>query len=173
MIGERAPQFQLIDLEGNVYSLERLKGWIVVLNFWSAECDWCARVDDELKIFLNRWKKQVKVLWIASNANKSHDLITKIAIERTLTPVLIDENQLVANLYGAETTPHFFIVDEEGNTAYQGSWDDISFRQRVAKQKYVDQAVEALSHNLSPKINQTQPYGCMLVRVYDTNDSFN
>jgi peroxiredoxin len=167
MIEKKAPQFQLIDLEGNIYSLEDLKGWIVVLIFWSAECDWCARVDEELKTFLKHWKEQVKVLWIASNTNESRNLIAKVAKERALSPVLYDEAQNAANLFGAETTPHFFIVDTEGNLAYQGAWDDISFRQRAATQKYVPQVVEALMQNLTPKISQSTPYGCVLVRFTD------
>jgi peroxiredoxin len=169
MIGEKAPQFQLKDLDGNVYSLESLLGRIIVLNFWSAECEWCARVDNELKPFQNHWKEQVNVLWIASNANESHDLIEKVANERALKPVLLDEHQLAANLYGAETTPHFFVVNAVGNMVYQGSWDDISFRQRVATQKYVTQAIEELMQNLAPKISQTPPYGCVLVRFSETN----
>jgi peroxiredoxin len=167
MIEKKAYQFQLKDLAGNVYSLKDLKGWIVVIYFWSAECDWCARVDDELKPFLKRWKEQVKVLWIASNANESRNLIEKVANERSLTPVLFDEHQNTANLFGAETTPHFFIIDTEGNLAYQGAWDDISFRQRVATQKYVMQVIEALMQNLTPKVSQSTPYGCVLVRFSD------
>jgi len=167
MIEKKVPQFQLKDLEGNIYSLEDLKGWIIVLNFWSAECDWCARVDDELKTFLKGWKEQVKVLWIASNANETRELIEGVANERAIAPVLLDEHQQAANQYGVQTTPHFFVLDAKGEMAYQGSWDDISFRQRVATQMYVPQAVDALMQARTLKISQTPPYGCMLVRFSD------
>ena len=90
-IGEQAPLFQLPDLEGKLHSLEDYLGWIVVLNFWSAECDWCKRVDEELIHYLDAWKDRVKVLWIASNANESLDLIEKMAAERKLPTVLMDD----------------------------------------------------------------------------------
>lgn len=167
MIGDKAPQFQLIDLEGNVYSLEDLKGWIIVLYFWSAECDWCARVDNELMEFMKGWKEQVKVLWIASNAYEPRELIEEVANERAIAPVLLDEYQHTANRYGAQTTPHFFVLDAKGIMAYQGSWDDISFRHRVATQIYVPQAVDALMQARALKISQTPAYGCMLVRYSD------
>lgn len=168
-IGEKAPQFELNDLRGEVNSLARMHGWIVVLNFWSAECVWCERVDHELQRYLEEWKEQVKVLWIASNANESPDLIEKVANDRNLPTVLLDEHQKVADLYSVETTPQFFVVDAKGILAYQGSWDDITFRQRLATQTYVPQVVEALKQNLVPRISQTTPYGCMLVRLPDSN----
>jgi peroxiredoxin len=166
-IGEEAPKFQLSDLKSKLTSLYDMQGWIVVLNFWSAECVWCERVDHELTALLNPWKDQVKVLWIASNANESHELIEKVAIERNLPTVLLDTHQVVANLYGAQTTPHFFVVDANGKLRYQGAWDDITFRQRVAKQVYLPQVVEALRYNREPAVTQTPPYGCVLVRFFE------
>jgi len=167
MIGKEAPHFQLTELRGEVISFEGLLGGIIVLNFWSAECEWCERVDHELTVFEQRWKEKAKVLRIASNANESVDLIERIAQKRNLTTVLLDQYQEVANLYGAETTPHFFVVNAKGILAYQGAWDDITFRQRMATQAYVANAVEALLQNLTPQISQTPPYGCMLVRYQD------
>lgn len=162
--GMPAPQFQLFDLQGNLISLDELQGRIVILNFWSAECIWSERVDQELLSYLNSWKARVKVLWIASNINETRDLIVKVAKKRQIPLVLLDDHLKVVDLYGAQTTPHFFVVDDQGRLAYQGAWDDITFRQRVATQVYVPKAVEALIDHKSPEITQTPPYGCALVR---------
>ncbi len=51
-----------------------------------------------------------------------------------------------------------------GKLAYQGAWDDITFRQRVATQIYVPRVIEALKQNRIPEVTQTPPYGCALVR---------
>ena len=166
-VGKQAPILQLTDLRGDIYTLAKMIGRIIVLNFWSAECVWCERVDHELMGFLDPWKEKVMVLWIASNANESRSLIERVATERNLPTVLLDERQHVADLYSAEVTPQFFIVDAKGKLAYRGSWDDISFRQRVATQVYVPQVVEALMQNLAPRISQTPPYGCVLARFSD------
>jgi len=168
-VGEKAPIFQLTDIRGDIYSLAKMIGRVIILNFWSAECVWCERVDQELMGFLEPWKEKVIVLWIASNANESSAYIERVARERNLPAVLVDERQQVADSYGAEVTPHFFIVDVRGKLAYQGSWDDISFRQRVATQVYVPEVVEALMQDLAPRISQTPPYGCVLVRFFDQN----
>jgi len=168
-IGEEAPSFQRSDSRGHVFSLNEMRGWIVVLNFWSAECMWCERVDHELMNYLDGWKEQVKVVWIASNGNETRDFIEGVASSRNLPVVLMDEQQRVANLYGAQTTPHLFIVDVKGKLAYQGAWDDINFRQRTATQVYVPRVVEALMNDQPPEVSQTQAYGCVLVRYHDPN----
>lgn len=162
--GSQAPQFQLPDLKGNIHSLNDMRGWTVVINFWSAECPWSLRVDQELSPFLDAWEGKVGVWWVASNANESIRLIEAVAMERNLPRVLIDQTQQVADLYGAQVTPHFFIVDIKGNLAYQGAWDDITFRQRIATRVYVPEVVQALNNNQASPISQTLPYGCVLVR---------
>jgi peroxiredoxin len=163
-VGAQAPEFQLPDLNGRSYALADLLGRMVVLNFWSAECVWCERVDHELIAFLDVWKAQVKILWIASNVNESPELIERVASERKLPTVLVDAHQQAANLYGAQTTPHFFVVDRRGKLAYQGAWDDITFRRREATKVYIPMVITSLNQNLIPEVTQTQPYGCALVR---------
>jgi peroxiredoxin len=163
-IGATAPEFQLPDLRGNLVSLKDLKGSVVVLNFWSSECDWCERVDQELTNYVTQWRDRATVLWIASNAHETREQVEKVAVERNIPIVLLDEQLKAANLYGVQTTPHFFVLDLQGKLAYQGAWDDITFRQRVANISYVPQAVQALINGSQPDITQTQAYGCTLVR---------
>ncbi len=164
-IGAKVPLFNLSDLDGQMVGIEELNGRIVVVNFWSAECDWCLRIDGELLAYASRWGRRVKVLWIASNGNESQALIARVAAERKLPAVLIDEGHHVADLYGATVTPHFFILDSGGRIRYQGAWDDITFRRRVATRQYVDEAIEALLKGAEPGITETPPYGCTLVRL--------
>jgi peroxiredoxin len=163
-IGQPTPQFQLEDLNGELHSLKEYLGLIVVLYFWSAECDWCNRVDEEVIRYLDAWKGRVKVLWIASNVNESVELIKKSATERKLPTVLVDVELKVADLYGAQTTPHFFVQDRDGRLQYQGAWDNITFRQREATKIYVPMVIEALSHDRVPEVTSSPAYGCTLVR---------
>ena len=164
IIGEKAPRFTLPDLLGVFHSLDEYLGKIAILNFWSAECDWCSRIDQEFISYGDKWKDLVEVIWIASNMNEPQELIKKTAAERKLLPVLLDVNQIVADLYGAQTTPHFFVVDATGILRYSGAWDDVTFRQRNPNQVYIPRVIEALLQNQIPDIIQTPPYGCIIVR---------
>jgi peroxiredoxin len=163
-IGDLAPRFLLYDLNGEEHTLEDFLGRMVVLNFWSAECDWCKRVDEELVTHLDAWKDWAKVLWIASNENESRSLIEKAAAERKLPTVLVDKEHHVADLFGALTTPHFYILDGRGILRYHGAWDDITFRKRTATKVYVSMVIEALRNDQLPVVTSTPAYGCTLVR---------
>lgn len=169
--GDKAPDFSLPDLKDKHHSLNNFDGWIRVLYFWSAECTWCERVDQNVTRSLEAWKDTTKVLWIASNANETRDLIGRVASERNIPNVLLDNNQTVADLYGVQTTPHFFVIDRGGSLVYQGAWDDITFRKRVATQVYVPQVVESLIQGVNPAITRTPPYGCALVRFTQSGSS--
>ena len=163
-IGDYAPSFELSDLEGKPFALAALRGRIVVLNFWSVECNWCRRVDRELLNWMAQWGDQVVVAWIAANSNEDLDLLKRTAMERHIPEVLIDAGQKVADLYGAQTTPHFFVVDRQGTLRYQGAWDDITFRQRSATRVYIPEVIEALINDQPVEISQTAAYGCTIVR---------
>ncbi|MEW6716657.1 MAG: redoxin domain-containing protein [Chloroflexota bacterium] len=162
--GELAPDFSLPDLSAQVHVLSAARGKIVILNFWSAECPWAERADLGLVAALKRWGERVTLLTIASNSNETPEQMAQAAQERGLPVVLHDEDQKVADAYGAQTTPYLFVVDGEGKLRYQGAYDDVTFHQRTPTQNYLTEAVEALLKGQIPHLDMTPPYGCVLVR---------
>ena len=159
-----APHFSLPDLGGSTHSLAGYRGQITILNFWSAECPWSARRDAELIPLLDKWGQRVTLLPIASNTNESYVLISQAVQDRGLPIVLLDRDQSVADLYSAQATPHFFVIDPSGILRYQGAFDDITFRQRTATCHFLVDAVEALLAERLPDPSSTLPYGCTIVR---------
>lgn len=162
--GQPAPEFQLPDLRSNLHALEDARGRILVLNFWSAECPWAERADEELLAYLDEWGGEVLLWPIASNANEPEELLRETAGRRGLPLVLHDPDHRVADLYGAQTTPHLFVIDGEGILRYQGALNDLSFRKRIPEQFYLRDAVQAVLAGETPDPAQTPPYGCSLVR---------
>lgn len=163
-IGEPAPNFTLPDLEGKQHSLQDYRGIVVVLNFWSAECPWSARTDEKLRDLLAEWDEDVLLISIAPNANEPLEMLKSVAAERGLDIVLHDVGQHVASLYGAQTTPQLFLIDDQGILRYQGAFDDTSFRQRNATKYYLQEALEAVMEGEEPADPETLPYGCAIVR---------
>lgn len=165
VLGQLAPGFRLPDLEGHFHSLSDFPGKIVVVNFWSAECPWSERADREILALQNTWGDKVVLLNIAANANEPLELLRQAARERGLPLVLRDAAQSAARIYGAETTPHCFVIDGSGILRYRGAFDDRTFRQRQPTRSYVVDAVEALLAKRHPDPAETPAYGCTIVRI--------
>jgi peroxiredoxin len=161
--GSPAPDFSLPDLEDRLHTLTMYRGRIVVLNFWSAECPWSRRADEELLVYSQGWGKEVVVLPVASNASEPVELLRRAAVERGLPVLLHDVDRQAAGLYGALTTPHLFVIDREGLLRYQGAFDDVTFRKRTPDRHYLREAVEALLGGGDPTPAETAPYGCTIV----------
>ena len=161
---DTAPDFELPDLQGDLHKLSDYTRKIVVINFWSAECPHSERTDKYLLHLLEGWDGEVVILSVASNKNESSQMVAAIAKTRGIPEILLDAEHLVADLYGAITTPHVFVVDREGILRYRGAVDDITFRRREATRFYLRDAVEALLRGQLPPLSETPSYGCTIVR---------
>ena len=157
-IGQLAPLFTLPDLDNSPISLEQFRGGPVVINFWSAECPWVERADLEIA----SWQDRLTVLPIAVNVEEPYEMLAEAAAERGLRYILRDTDRQVAGLYGAEVTPHFFLVDGDGILRYQGAFDDMTFRQKEPARFYLIEAIQALMIGDPIPIAETQPYGCAI-----------
>jgi peroxiredoxin len=164
VVGQPAPDFNLLDLQGEVHSLSDYRGRLVVMYFWSAECPSVARADTQMAGWLPTMGNPVVVLPIASNANEEPEMLARVAFERSLSFVLRDAGQRIADTYRAATTPHFFVITPKGRLGYQGALDNVTFRQRTPTRFYLREAVSALLAGQTPDPAETQPYGCTIVR---------
>lgn len=165
----RLPDFSLPKLGGGRLSLAELRGHIIVLNFWSAECSWSRRADVVLVYRQVLWeRKGVRIVGVACNVNESEtEIRAEAEIRHVHYPILLDLDQKVANLFRVETTPQFYITDKQGVLRYMGALDDASASHRRPRRLYVDEAVTALLNDKLPNPAITSPYGCAIVRGSD------
>ena len=159
-----APDFELPDVQRRLHRPCDYRGKIVILNFWSAECPHSARTDGLIINLLEEWNGEVELLSIAANRNESVQMVEEAAKTRHIPRVLIDAQQVVADQYGAMTTPHIFVLDQAGVLRYRGAVDDVTFRHRQATQFFLQDAVEALLQGRVPGVSETPAYGCTIVR---------
>jgi peroxiredoxin len=162
--GDPAPDFTLPDLDGKPHFLSNYRGRIIIVNFWSAECPWAERADNQFKQSLLEWEERVVLLTVASNANETLQQIVGVSRQRGIAPILLDSGCGLADAWGAQTTPHVFVVDQAGILRYQGAVDDVTFRQREPKRFYVKDAVDALLAGRLPEVALAPAYGCTIVR---------
>ena len=163
-INQTAPDFELPDLDGKMHTLSEYRGSIVIVNFWSCECPHSERADSLMMTLFKEWNGEVVLLSIAANRNESAQSVEDAARARNLPTVLLDAGCGVADLYGAVTTPHVFVIDRDGTLRYRGAVDDVTFRQRKSTRFFLKEAVDSLLDGNSPPLTETPAYGCTIVR---------
>lgn len=168
--GTEAPDFTLTDVISNEFiQLADLRGQPVILNFWSVECPWSRKFDEYFRERAVQWAEAgMWLVFIDSNDNEAIYEMQDLAEELEIThPVLHDQHNVIADQYGALTTPHIFVIDANGIIVYQGAVDDRSFRQPEATINYLDAAVEALINGEALISANTPAYGCAIVRHFE------
>jgi peroxiredoxin len=165
-VGNPAPDFTLPDTDGNPVSLSAHRGKIVVLDWWSAECPASERYDKWFSRRHFEWQERGAVLLaIDSNSIYDDDEIRRIRSARAIPfPILRDRGAVVADLYGAKTTPHGFVIDRDGALAYEGAIDDQSWSNAVPKVNYLEQVVTALLDGKKSPLTAVEPFGCSVKR---------
>jgi peroxiredoxin len=169
-VGSKARGFTLQDSQGKDVSLNTYKGKIIVLEWMNPDCPY-SRYYYERKI-IPRLIKQYKdrdVVWLTINSGSDVAMkANKAFAERHgLThPVLSDASGMVARAYGAQKTPHIFVIDREGVIAYNGAIDDSPARGGKQKQvtSYVDTALAQLVTGKPVSVSYSAPIGSPLDR---------
>lgn len=113
LLGKAAPAFELTDLDGKQWSLEKLKGIIVVLNFWFTSCAPCIREMPELnKLVKTYHSREIVFLAITFNdANQTRAFQKKYVFDYTLIP----DSKAVIEKYRVSSYPTSMIIDQHGN----------------------------------------------------------
>lgn len=166
-IGEPAPDFTLVDAEGNEHSLSDYRGKPVVLEWTNPECPYVQRhYEAETMSQLHELiGGKEKVAWLAIDSTHDHtperskEWKDKHEIDR---PILQDNEGNVGKMYGAKTTPHMFVVDKEGVLRYRGAIDDDpkGEKSRDERTYYPLDVLKALKYKDEIEKKQTEPYGC-------------
>jgi peroxiredoxin len=163
-INSPAPDFLLGGIDGHKYRLEKYRGSIVILCFWSAKCPTSDRVDQALRQWPEALSSEAEIFRIASNADESEKEILEEARKRFDDSVLLDPGHQVADLYQAKITPEFFLIDREGILRYHGGFDDATFRHRLAQHQYLEGALRSVLAGQTPNPAETSVSGCTIVR---------
>ncbi len=112
--GSKAPDFALVDLNGEKHKLSEYKGQGVFLNFWGT---WCKPCEKEMPYINNQYAqfKDKGVQVLAVDVGESELAVTKFKDRYQLNfPIVIDKDSQVMNAYGVNPLPITFLIDKEG-----------------------------------------------------------
>nr|WP_263325863.1 thiol-disulfide oxidoreductase ResA [Neobacillus sp. Marseille-Q6967] len=113
-VGEMAPDFVLVDMEGNKHQLSDYKGQGVFLNFWGT---WCEPCEEEFPYINNQYHqfKGQGVQVLAVNINESELAVNTFANRLQLDfPIVIDKDSQVMTAYNIGPLPATFLIDKDG-----------------------------------------------------------
>ena len=172
-VGSMATDFNLKNVDGKMISLkdyDKARGFIVI--FTCNHCPFAKAYEDRI-IALNAKYAKAGYPVIAINPNNpakqpqdSYELMKVRAKEKGFTfPYLFDEGQKIYPQYGATKTPHVYILKKtaKGNEVmYIGAIDDNYEDEKAVKQKYVENAVDALLGGKEVSVKETRAIGCSI-----------
>jgi peroxiredoxin len=172
-IGILAPDFSATDSYGQTVRLSSLRDKVVVLEWTNDGCP-----------FVGKWYRSgamqqlqrdtaahgaiwMSVISSAPGEQGYADAVraNELTRSRNAAPahVLLDPSGALGHLYGAETTPHIFVITAEGRLAYMGGADSIAST-NVADlpraEPYARQAIFAVLAGQPVQHPVTRPYGC-------------
>lgn len=159
--GDKAPDIKgLPGTDGKSFSLSDAKdAKVVVLCFTCNICPMSVAYEDRFIEFTKKYgEKGVK--FVAINVNQGEDVkaMKQRAEEKGFNfPYVYDESQDSARNYGAQVTPHMFVLDKNRTVAYVGSFDD---NRNNPKKHFVADAVDALLAGKKVEVTSTKAFGC-------------
>jgi thiol-disulfide isomerase/thioredoxin len=114
---EPAPRFNAVTTDGEKFSNISIKGRVVLLEFWTTWCSFCA---DEAP-FVDKISKEFTgkdLLILAVNVGESKKTVRKYLDKhpRSVKIVLTDDTNLAA-MYAATVYPIYVAIDRDGNVA--------------------------------------------------------
>lgn len=171
--GSLVKDFSLKNVDQKEVSMndyERAKGYVVIFT-----CNTCpvAKAYEERMIALHHQYASRGFPVIAINPNDpevSKGDAFQAMQERAKSKkypfaYLSDPGQVVTKQFGAERTPHVFLVSKtsDGNkVAYIGAIDNDTENTNTDKAKYLDDAINSLLAGEQPKVTFTKAVGCSI-----------
>ncbi|UQA62773.1 thioredoxin family protein [Polyangium aurulentum] len=170
-LGKPAPDFTLRDLEGKEVHLADFKGKTVVLEWFNPECPFVKHnhTKGPLKDMAKR-QLEKGVVWLAINSGapgkQGHGAEVNKKGKETYGiehPILLDEEGSVGKRYGAQRTPHMYVVDPQGTLVYRGAIDNAPDGDPTEGDKvinYVEAALADVEAKRPVAKPETEAYGC-------------
>ena len=172
---DSAPEFKLSDSYGNEISLSSFIGKKVVLEWTNHGCPYVAKHYETGNMqSTQEFAKEEEIIWLSiissapgTQGYVSSDEANALTITRKASPshVLFDPTGKVGRIYDAKTTPHMYIINEEGLMKYQGAIDDAGGRgfmnrDLLKAKNYVKESLQQMGTGQEISSPVTKPYGC-------------
>jgi peroxiredoxin len=174
-VGQMAPDFVAVDTAGKQHRLSDFAGKFVVLEWTNPGCPFVRKHYNSGNMPATQKAATAQgVVWLSVNSTEraASDYLQPAALDAWMksqkaapTAVLMDEDGVIGQAYGARTTPHMFVIDPQGKLVYAGAIDSKASANPAdikTATNYVKQAVGVATAGKPVSQAQTQAYGCSI-----------
>jgi len=137
VVGDIAPDFSLVDMQGNKHRLSEYRGQGVFLNFWGT---WCPPCKKEMPYINNQYHqyKDNGVQVLSVDIQEPELAVNQFADRLKLDfPIMIDKDKEVMSVYGVDPLPATFLIDKDGKVVqyYTGELTEYKIKEFMEKIK--------------------------------------
>ncbi|CAH1661898.1 PPO candidate 1 [Hyphomicrobiales bacterium] len=174
-VGAPAPAFQAVDADGRTRNLSEFAGKTVILEWTNHDCPYVRKHYNSATMqTLQKDMAKEGIVWLSVISSPQGEQghvdgarAKELSVQRDAAPagILLDPNSRMARAYGAQTTPHMYVIDPKGTLAYMGAIDDkpsSSASSLNGAKSYVRQAVTELKAGRPVSEASTKAYGCVV-----------
>lgn len=114
-VGDSAPDFEVEMTDGSMVTLSDLRGEVVILTFWSADCPMCqAEMGAAQQAVVDRIEGR-RITYLAIARDGEHDAIVEFCRQNGCDfAVGLDPERAIYTLYATAYVPRTFIIDRDG-----------------------------------------------------------
>jgi peroxiredoxin len=110
--------FTLTEINGKTWTLQGLRGKVVLVNFWATWCPPCRKEMPDLETLYKQFKGQGLVILAISDEEESK-VRPFVAGQKVTYPILLDPGRKVNELFQIEGIPKTFVYDRNGKLVAQ------------------------------------------------------
>jgi len=165
-VGELAPDFTLLGVDGKQHSLHDADGPVLII-FMCNHCPYVIPKFSRIKEIAETYKEELTVIGINSNNNDAFEAdnfdnsVKTADAEGFNFRYLFDASQDVARAYDAQCTPDPFLLDKDHKIFYHGRLDDnVSTSDGCSVKEMEDVIEKMLAGEKSPEPRPSQ--GCSI-----------